>query len=34
MPIQKFSLNNLYALYDNLEQQIHALEMLGVTTDK
>ncbi|GBM89881.1 hypothetical protein AVEN_111829-1 [Araneus ventricosus] len=29
-----FCSNNLYALYDNLEQQIRALETLGVTTDK
>ncbi|XP_035205737.1 uncharacterized protein LOC118180775 [Stegodyphus dumicola] len=28
------SCNNLCALYDNLEQQIQALETLGVTTDK
>ncbi|XP_035218895.1 uncharacterized protein LOC118192102 [Stegodyphus dumicola] len=28
------SCNNLCALYDNLEQQIRALETLGVTTDK
>ncbi|GBM80063.1 hypothetical protein AVEN_91193-1 [Araneus ventricosus] len=29
-----FCSNNLCALYDNLEQQIRALETLGVTTDK
>ncbi|GBM68064.1 hypothetical protein AVEN_66738-1 [Araneus ventricosus] len=30
----KFFSNNLCAIYDNLEQQIRALETLGVTTDK
>ncbi|GBM13284.1 hypothetical protein AVEN_226272-1 [Araneus ventricosus] len=30
----KFCSNNLCALYDNLEQQIRALETLGVITDK
>ncbi|GFX11420.1 integrase catalytic domain-containing protein [Trichonephila clavipes] len=29
-----FNSNNLCTLYDNLEQQIRALETLGVTTDK
>ncbi|GFY34145.1 integrase catalytic domain-containing protein [Trichonephila clavipes] len=29
-----FSSNNLFALYDNLEQQIRALETLDVTTDE
>ncbi|GBM18020.1 hypothetical protein AVEN_238409-1 [Araneus ventricosus] len=34
MIIQIFCSNNLCALYDNLEQQIRALETPGVTTDK